>query len=453
MLINNIPWGDNFTYSANLAYFLHSQTPIFDDDLRWLGHRERLKDDEMSNAQDAIKSRFNRFDGGLKVSVESGLTVRVASGRYRDQNGTILVTNGMLLAVANNSTSYVFIDGAGTIQVSTQIPTVRLVLAKVEAVSGTISNLEDWRDVAIRQVLPLAGTIRSFGGNSLVDKVCTQGETLDQSIYAFRTFTVPEGVSIIIKSYAKIICQDFINRGAITVTTATPGAFSFAAQIGGNTSIGGIPGQGVGTAGGSSFSGGKNYNPFIQATGSGGGLGYMSGTGGGIFGRGGEGGGCLWIEASRDIHLYGSITADGGNAVTGTITNGNISLSGSGGGSAGSLIATAYGRIRTYAGSVVSLRGGNGANGIANVLTFYNVQGGGNGAGGYYIQACPDINNSASAVVNLTPGVTGATANFDSNQVASLGGGGGGGFGGAGGVGATQATPGVFVQRNFALNF
>jgi hypothetical protein len=425
-LLPNTPFAEGDEWNPELAY-LAFNTPVFDGQTQYLGHRGKLTDAELDDSGTAIKARVAAIENGLKVSVVSGLNVSVASGTVRlPDSSTNLSIPTTQIAAIDNDTSYVFLDAAGTVKVSKSPDAIRVMLAKVVASAGAISLVEDLRHPAAREIRPIASAIKVFGGSNTTDKTATQGEVFDQGFYYYRNFTVPAGVTITVDKFARFFCSGNITiDGTVTVTYLATGAAPNGAVAGYG---GGLPGSGIGAGSGSSGSGGFAYPFGAQPYGSGGGLGYSAGSGNVGYGAGGRGGGGLWLEAAGAIEVRGTITADGEDGLAGSILSGSCAISGSGAGSGGTFIASSLRSVTVFPSANILLRGGKGGN-ATNNIGGGNAMGGSGGGGGQCVLQSP-ANNISGANINTSGGARGT--DIGSNP-AALGGGGGGGNGGQGG--------------------
>lgn len=438
-LLPNTPFTDGQDWTA--AYANQAFAQVFDDQTQYLGHQARLTDDSLSNAAGNIKDRLAAIEAPLKVSVASGLTLTYTAGSIRLPSGAVAALASGLIAVANNATSFVWVNASGVVETGLVPPAIRLLLARVVTVGGVVSSLEDSRSLTLRAVAPVAGSIKVFGGSNVADKTCTNNEAFDDGFYYYRDFIVPAGVSITVDKYAKIVCSGKIDiAGTITVSQATQGATGLSTGCVATLNLGGGSGTGIGAGSGSSGTGGSSNSYAVQPHGSGGGGGIMSGTGSGQFSKGGNGGGGLWLEASGTISVSGSIIAKGTNATIGVVLTGTLMLSGGGGGSGGLVYLASLISVTLTSTCSIDVRGGNGANGVNNTGSNRAV-GGGGGGGGWLVIAAPVVNTTGSTVL-----LTGGSVGTDAGTGAAQGGGAGAGYGGAGGNGGS---PGLTGKQTF----
>ena len=445
-LTPDVPFVEGQVFTPDLAYQAF-YSPIFDDQTSYLGHRERITDDELDNGAGSIKAKVNAVENGLKVTVETGLTLRHAAGSLRLPDGSVVTKATALFTAPNNATSFAYFDQAGNIQCTTQAPALRSLLAQVVTVSGAVSSLTDLRHPAQRMVNPIAAAIKVFGGTNTTDKVCTAGEVFDQGLYYFRDFTVPSGITITVDKFARFYCSGNVSiLGTINVTPASAGASGYSTQGLTGVNQGGLMGAGVGAGSGASSTGatGASYSYAVQPYGSGGGLGLgTGGTGVFFFGDGGRGGGGLWFEATGTITMTGAtINLSGENGQAHTILSNPVAISGSGGGSGGTLTLSSLVSINIAASCNILLNGGNGGN-ASNTASGLLAQGGSGGGGGQFVAIAPSVNYSG-ANINVAGGALGTAAGTGT----AIGGGGGGGNGGNGGRQSTGSA-GRIIQRLF----
>lgn len=440
-LIPNTPFTDGTVYTAEIAYLAFNQ--VFDDQPQYLGHKTRISDNDLSNSPGQVKDRLNQATGQLKVSGTT-LTLSYTSGLVLVNNSLVTIPSG-LIVVANNNTSYVYINGAGAVVTGLTLPVNRVVLAKVTTVSGNVTSLEDWRGIGQVAVSPVPSAIRVFGGNSPVDKVCTNGEVLDQGLYTYRDFTVPVGVSITISKLARVVCSgNVVIDGVVNVSTFSSGAIGYGTGLIPNFNVGGASGSGACGGSGSSSTTSGTCNYIGQSYGSGGGQGFAQGTGGSVtsgtagLGTAGAGGGGLIIEASGSISVTGNILANGTNAALPNMS-GEGMVSGSGGGSGGLVYLSSL--VSCTLSGTVNVSGGSGSSGIKSGSVTISAQGGGGGGGGWVVLASP-ANNTTLATLSIS----GGTPGIPTPGTGGIGGGTGGGYAGAGGTSNANGSVGRFLS-------
>lgn len=429
-LAPNTPFSEGDAWTPDLAYQAFN-SPVFDDQPQYLGHRQKIQDNELSDAAGQIKDRVGFIETSLKVTIEAGLTIRYSSGVVTLPNNSTLAIVSGLLGVTNNATTFIFIDIAGQPRADSRLPAIGIPLARVTAVNGTISQVQDLRHPNQKAVSPAPYAIKVFGGSSTVDFIGTNGFVLDRGYHYFRDFTVPVGVTITVSRFARIFCAGNVNiAGTINVTALASGAPTTAFNLAPNGAIGNVRGSGLG----------NNNVPYPWAAspnGSGGSLGLIqcaSGTAWGYMGFAGDGGGGIWIEAAGIITVSGTIRADGtlgdegGNypnmALGGYTNTSNLCISGSGGGSGGLIFLSSLLSITAASGSTLSVKGSVGGTGVGahNTAPAAGVRmvgiGGGGGGGGYVVLSSP-ANNVSGATINISGGQSGVCRVFATGTVAA----------------------------------
>lgn len=123
----------------------------------------QFDDSFLSDAAEDIKSRFNTFVNELKVTKTSGLGIAWTAGNIGFGDGTVYVVAAGTGNVANNATTYVFVNEDGVVTISTTMPPKVFMLAEVVAASGVITGVTDKR-ARYRVTIP-------FGGDSDVSDV------------------------------------------------------------------------------------------------------------------------------------------------------------------------------------------------------------------------------------------------------------------------------------------
>lgn len=463
-LLPNQPFVEGADFTPELAY-LAFNAPIFDDQPQYLGHRERIRDDELSDQAGSLKQRFDAVENSLRVSAGTGLIVTYTGGSVILPSGAIQAIAPGQLAVADNATSVIFADVDGVVKTGAVPAVRRLLMAFVVASGGAISVVEDLRNAAYRQVRPTAASVRSFGGSNDTDYVATQGETLTAGAYFYRNFNVPAGVSIFVDRYAKIVCSGEVNiAGAITVFPLAPGAQAQPYNLSSLGSTGQAPGFGLGTNG-------KRTPWGVQQHGSGGRQGELQNpltteAGWGFAGKAGDGGGAIVFEAAGKITITGSIFCDGTNATTGG-SNANVPclISGSGGGSGGLILLASLSNVTATGSAVLATKGGNGGSAFGQRLTVNQVGIGGSGGSGGYLVIMSPTHSTGPASIQQQAGDKGIPLNraWSGNTMSiagatlMLGGGVAGAYGGDSGfytlsgsnITYTPAEPGQTVFRTF----
>jgi len=449
----NIPFSDGQEYTAELAYKAF-YCPVFDGATNLLGHREAIRDDELSNT--GIKADVITLRDGFKCTAGAGLVINYSSGIMRDSSDNVITKAAGQVLAPDNATSYVYIDGTdNTIKCSVTRSVLRATLAKVVTLAGNITSIADQRHPATVNVRPPAFIIKSFGGQSTTIKICTQGETL-KGVIECGYFEIPAGVTVTVDRFAKVICSGAANiYGTANVTPQTQGhpRTSFGLFTSGGY-LGYQPGEGLGKNG-------VPYHYTQQPYGSSGGIGYVSNRPGNTVTSwcyqetAGHGGGAFSIEAAGAIRMYASavITAKGTNGAKAGSTDAGVTLqciaSGSGGGSGGLVSFVSATSVVVEVGATVDVRGGNGGDGYIHTPGYgapLVAAPGTPGGGGYFVTIAPTVNTTGFTFLNAggTHGLWGShlngvtivnstTISFLDTTYGLVGGGLGGAFGGAAG--------------------
>lgn len=447
-----IPFADGDDLTAEIVTLAFNQ--VFDDQPQYLGHRARLLDSELSNTPGQIKDRLKIVTDSLKITAVSGLTVSYGSGIVKLSSGLIQPITGNLLVVADNAVSYVWVSIAGTVETGLTAPVIRALLARVTAVSGTVTLVEDLRNGAGMPVIaPQGSSIKSFGGTSTTDYVATTGDILNQGEYYYRNFSVPSGVTITVDKLARIYCSGTVNiAGTVNVTQCATGGNALALYLPVNAIGGGTAGSGLG--GGAGELPAEVYNHLASPIGSGGGGSYCQNLNAAPLSvttyLGGRGGGCFWIEAAGAITVTGTINAVGEVGTNGIVHSVVGAHGGCGGGSGGLILLKSLISVVLTGTSTLSVKGGNGGNngqGILNSITYATEPGSG-GGGGRVVLMAPAINTTGATVV-LSGGTVGSITGTPNSGGY---GGTGGSFGGVGGHQQPYASGniGVLITRLFA---
>ncbi len=405
----NIPFSDGDNWTPDLAYGAFN-SPVFDDQPQYLGHRLRIVDDELSNIAGQIKDRVSFLENSLKVVVESGLTVRYSSGTVLMTDNTVRVVSSGLIGVGNNTTTYIMVDVDGVVKSALRLPLQCVPLASVSTSNGTITQIQDYRHPNQRRIQAPPNAIKVFGGISSVSKTTYSNEVLGDSLYYFRDFTVPAGTTCFIPGFAKIYCSGSVSiQGTIVCLPLNTGAPIATYSLVGGYYVGDQAGSGLGSKG-------LTYPWSCAPYGSGGSGGLLqckdAGYSWAYSGRGGDGGGGIWLEAAGSIAVFpgaqilakGTFGRQGGNYYNGTesgyTNNMTFAVSGSGGGSGGLVMLSSLQSITAYAGSQIDVSGGYGANGIGVSLDGARPAaiGGGGGGGGYVVMQSPNNTMTGSSI-------------------------------------------------------
>jgi hypothetical protein len=420
--VNGTPVNPDFLNSIN--------NPVFDG-LDFDGHFAKIKNDDLSEVAGQIKPEWTTFRDTLKVTAYTGLTCSHQGGSVILADSTIATISPANLSVSNNATNYVYVNESGTVAVGSLLPVRCTPLAKVVTSAGSISSVVDLR---LRfQIQPRVNTIPSFGsGGYEGDLTISSNSSLSGTKYV-RNFVLNAGITLTVSGFLHIIASGTVTiNGTINVTPIVPGGRGFGGSPPATSLI--LADSGLGNGGG----GGHNSSPapiysysFSGAanTGSGGaaGLGIITNSLGSsqfITSKGGAGGGVFIADAAGGISVTGAINCNGGNAAIASVivaeSGAVIVLPGGGGGSGGLIWLKSLVSIAVSAAAVLSVKGGNGANGVRQ--NFSSGSGGGAGGGGGYVVLQSLNTNTTGATITLTGGTGGTASGTPPGVSASLGG-------------------------------
>lgn len=422
----DIPFVDGQIYTPDIAYLAFHQSYGDSLDLELLGNHPGITDEQLSNVPTAIKTRVSNVLDPLQVKAVAGLTISYNSGIVALTDGSLVTIPAAQVVVGDNTTLYVYVDGVGAVIVATTLPVICRPLAKVVTSGGAITSITDLRALSIRQVAPRPASIKSFGGVSTSDIICTALTNLNDGLFYCRDFIVPSGVSVTVPGWLKIYAsRNVVINGSLIINPISEGGDASVLIPSTTAGFRGLnKGNGLGNVG-------SVYGWGFQGYGSGGYSGY------GITSNaityiltpvGGKGGGGVVIEAGGTITGTGTISAKGSDGTGGysylnaTPTNTtpgyfepttSASIIGSAGGSGGFVSLSALGGV-VFSGTI-DVRGGNGGLSMTNIATHF-AGGGCPGAGGVVVITSPTYNISG-ATLQLTGGsfgtsqqlVTGAT--------------------------------------------
>jgi len=396
------------------------------------GQHIRLRDVSLSNDSTQMKTRYTTFEGELAVTAGAGLSVTYRGGRQSLASGLIItIAPGTLTGLANNAVSIVSINELGVIVHGAVAGSIRCLLARVTTSGGVVTQVEDLRQRF--GVSPAPNLIKALGGTggSGDYNLASGSATLGDGLYYFRNLTVANGATLTISGFARIFCSgNVLINGAVNVSNALTGGSP--ATIGNSISVFPVIGAGIGSGVFTS----SPYNPALSPIGSSGGSsGVSQETASNTVirtGAGGEAGGGLWIEAGGTITLgsTGAIAANGGNGGLATISSGTgpFSISGSSGGSGGTIQLYAGQSILLSAGSSISCNAGTSTVGLRGNGSVGLPCGGCGSAGGQVILLAPAVSALGTISVLGAPAAAnavGGTCGYGSACGASNGGQGG----------------------------
>lgn len=136
---------------------------------------------------DSLKSQLSQ---AFRVTVLSGLTVSYAGGLVKLPSGLIASIASASLAIANNTTSYLYVDENGQVLTSTTRPDIGLEIARIVASSGQITQIQNYPLFEVRPTLPdlsLYATIDYTNGRSW-QNINTAQKTTTQAIASRDTY-------------------------------------------------------------------------------------------------------------------------------------------------------------------------------------------------------------------------------------------------------------------------
>ncbi|NDJ20937.1 hypothetical protein GS682_04615 [Nostoc sp. B(2019)] len=404
-------------------------SPVFDGQ-NLDGHFAKITLQDLSDAAGQIKPEWTTFRDTLKVQAATGLTISYQGGSVILADGAITTISPANLSVTNNTTNYVYVSEAGAVAVGSLLPVRCTPLAKVITSAGSISSMVDLRPRF--QIQPRANTVASFGsGGYEGDLIISSNQSLSGTKYV-RNFTLNAGVTLTVSGFLHIIASGTVTvDGTINVTPIVPGGRGFGGTPPGTSClVSADSGLGPGGGGGHNSLPAPTYSYSFSGaanTGSGGaaGLGIISnGSANFLTSKGGTGGGVFIVDAALPISITGAINCNGGNASIAAINFADagaaIALPGAGGGSGGLIWLKSLVSITATAAAVLSVKGGNGANGLRQNLV--GGSGGGAGGGGGYVVLQSPNTNTTGAIITLTGGTGGTASGTPPGVGASLGG-------------------------------
>ena len=420
----------------------------FDDNTAYDGHYPRLADDALSNDPSAIKSQWYTYQQALQVTAGSGLIANYTAGIVTLLDGSLATIAAGTISLPANSTVYIYVDRAGTVQQSTIYPPAAYVLAKVTTGATTISSVVDYRSKIAQRVLPVGQSLRVFGGQgSQGNWNPAPGTYTISGDYYYGNVTIGSGVTINVAGYSKIYATGNVQiDGVINVSAPVSGGNRIYGSVGAQTYPSRI-GSGLGGGQGINESGAAAYSYAASLFGSGGSSGWNSfgASSSGTIGTcsGGNGGGAFLVEAAGSITVTGSISANGtaGKGTADIVNTANIGsnsyVTGGGGGSGGLVGLSSLSSVTVTASGVISVQGGAGGTGYTNQAG-QTVQQAGGGGGGYAVFVAPSI-NLTGATINLAGGASSTGGTIGSVS--------GGSFGGVGGAPQSAGSVGQLITR------
>lgn len=445
--VNGTPVSSNFLNAIN--------NPTFDGQ-DFDGHYAQITNSDLSDSAGQIKPEWTTFRDTLKVAASTGSTISYQGGSVLLADGTIATISPASLSVTNNATNYVYVNESGTVAVGSLLPVRCTPLAKVVTSAGAISSVVDLRPRF--QISPRANTIPSFGsGGYEGDLTISSNQTLS-GVKFVRNFSVASGVTLTVSGFLQIIASGNVTiDGTVTISPVIPGGRGFGGVFPSPGLVMADSGLGYGGGGGHNSSPAPVYPYSFSGSpnpGSGGAAGIAGLTNTSTpsikTSTGGLGGGFFTCDAAGTISVTGTINCNGGNAAIGVVTTdggASISLPGAGGGSGGLIWLKSLISITVTAAAVMSVRGGNGANGVR--FSYANSAGGGAGGGGGYIVLQSPNTNTSGATITLTGGTGGTASGTPPGLTSSLGGTFGGQSGTASDGNGGNGSAGQLILQSF----
>jgi hypothetical protein len=432
---------------ATAAFFNAIQDLQFDG-LDIDGHYQKIPDSWLSTTPGNLLPSWTAFKNALSITSVTGLTANYSGGTVTSTSGTLITIASGSVLLANNATSFVFVDRSGVVSASLVLPAVCVPLAQITTVGGAISgSVIDLRPRF--SILPVSQSIKVFGGLGAQGayNLTTGSDTLAGEYY-FTDFNVSAGATLNITGTATIYCSGNVTiAGTVIVAPAVRGG----AGYNGSFLIQDYPsfaGSGLGGGNALNIAPAQPYHFATSPIGSGGAGGWLrisgivtAGTLSGV--RGGNGGGAIVFEAAGTITVTGTISAIGeaGQDASSIVMNPANCYSGlftgGGGGSGGLIFLRSLRSITASAASSLLVSGGRGGNGFPNPASFNSAGGGG---GGYVVCYSPS-NNLTGATITLT----GGTAQYSGQVNGSVS---GGSFAGVGGFAGQAGSVGMLVLRS-----
>lgn len=158
-------WSDDLSNAAG--------RPILDGQELY-GHGDKVIDSWLDDSPDQIKSRFYGWRDRVQVSQDSGLQISYTGASVRLGDGSIVALSPGTFNLPDDTTGFVFINDAGAVAASTQLPNECIPLANFTTAAGAITNLSDIRYQVVEQVQPVSlpstqspfivGEIREYAG-------------------------------------------------------------------------------------------------------------------------------------------------------------------------------------------------------------------------------------------------------------------------------------------------
>lgn len=410
------------------------------------GHLDLLTNDDFLNQPGTIVYDFYKNIDRLKASRfgVSGLSITIQGCSILGSLGELIIVPTTTVNVPDNTISWVWIDNAGAVQVTTFNPPSGIRSARVTTGSGTITQIMDLRYDYLW--IPNPATLAVFGGNSTTDyTVPATGVTVLSGVINCRNFTVPLGATVEVDRTLTIRASGVTTIAGTIRTRTNP--VQWMAQ--------GVPQMGIDT-GLQQFSAGTNSVDFLGVPVTNrnkvpayGGLSlatFSASTStsnratscvfnilpGGVILNSGTSGAVLSIHSAGPVTVAGTAVINCSATSSGipVIGGSALSLAGIGAGPtenwqvnlaiippapvAGTFVLQSSTSILINAGANISANGGNKAQGISLTQTVVNsgpvasatnnwFSVGGGGGGAIHFQA-PSVSSSPSATITALAG-------------------------------------------------
>jgi microcystin-dependent protein len=173
ILFPNNPITEGTTFSPELAELAYN-VPVFDGQTQYKGHREKLRDDELSDNPTAVKPRVNSYLDRFKLTYNSGLTFAYQGGSLLLPNGSVVNINPGLIIAPNDQTSFIFISIQGAVTAAPNLPNECFPIAVITTSSGALQGaVTDLRNKAIDRITPASapslppGVVVAYDGDVL----------------------------------------------------------------------------------------------------------------------------------------------------------------------------------------------------------------------------------------------------------------------------------------------
>ena len=446
------------------AEWFNAMQDIQFDGLNIDGHYPKLSTDSFDSGLEMLLDALTL--GGLVTPGTNPNEVDTAAFSYRNSSGEPSSVSASTLTLPDGVWFVSVISGpTDTVGYSYNIPALSIPLARVTVTTGTVTAIEDIRNLPVVDVI--SDAVECYGGTGKRDLIISSSgvpestATYERMInptlsgeVQYKNVTLEAGAILTVKGYLKLKVSGNYSQAAtasVVVTPNTQGGKGFNGSVTVQTTIYPTSGSGFGGGSGHNRAASPKYSYLLSPVGSGGATGLVktrfSGSGNISkaeveeltdidSGDAGQGGGGFVIEALGQVTVSGDISAIGGSAdnfsyVSGLPVGAYILAGGSGGGSGGCIHLSSRDTVTIVSGASLDVSGGGGGQGYVSPAAgaTFGARGGGGGAGGYVVLQAP-VTNYNLADITLDGGIKGATTGLTSNTVAGSNGGSYAGFGG-----------------------